>query len=193
MRGPISIALPVAAAFAIAMVFTGCGDDIKLERRSVTYPNGKSVKEDWTFIRKPNGDSLEHGVHKKFFWSGGTSESVIWKMGKRDGSAQAWYENGAVKWQKNYDAGKKQGTWRLFYKDGHPWIITEYDKDMLVGTVQFWDKSGETEPKTAQYANGTCQSGACNLLEAPILPEDVTATEKVEITRDWDIIKEFLD
>ena len=42
---------------------------------TVTYPNGKSVREDWTFFRKPNGDSLKHGVHKKFFWNGNTAES----------------------------------------------------------------------------------------------------------------------
>ncbi|MDB5106826.1 MAG: repeat variant [Fibrobacteres bacterium] len=197
MRGPQSIAarasLPMAAAFAIALLATGCGDEIKLERRTVTFPNGKSIREDWTFMRKPNGDSLEHGVHKKFFWSGSTSESVIWKMGKRDGSAQAWYENGSVKWQKNYDDGKKQGTWRLSYKDGHPWIVVNYDKDQINGTVQVWDKSGATEPKTAEYANGVCKSGDCALLDAPVAPPDMAVNDKVELTRDWDIVKEFLD
>jgi hypothetical protein len=204
MRGPISYAfrslpsifrsaLGAAAALSLAALLAGCGDDLKLERRSITYPNGKSVREDWTFIRKPNGDSLEHGVHRKFFWSGATSESVIWKMGKRDGSAQAWYENGSVKWQKSYDNGKKQGTWRLSYKDGHPWIVMTYEKDLIVDTVKVWDKSGAPDPKTAQYSNGSCTSGECNLLEKPAAPADTGAAAKLELDRDWDIIREFLD
>jgi hypothetical protein len=200
-----------AAAGAIAVVglaLSGCGEDLKLERRSVTYPNGKSVKEDWTFVRRPNGDSLEHGVHKKFFWGGSTSEAVVWKMGKRDGSAQAWYENGAVKWQKSYVDGKKNDTWRLSYKDGHPWMVMTYKDDKLTGTVQVWDKSGAPEPKTAEYANGVCASGDCNLLEAPADPTAPTeaapptdpaeplapaAAEALEKARDWEIVREFLD
>ncbi|GEM_PF-1868145 len=200
MPGPIAIAFRAVtlataafAAFVIIFAFSGCGEDIKLERRTVTYPNGKSVREDWTFIRRTNGDSLEHGVHKKFFWSGAVSESVIWKFGKRDGSAQAYYENGSVKWQKSYVDGKKQGTWRLSYKDGHPWMVTNYDKDQLSGVVQVWDKSGAAEPKSAQFTKGACTTGDCALLDAPAVPSDVTATEKVEMTRNWDMVKEFLD
>jgi hypothetical protein len=187
MRSAFFLALPVA------FLLSGCGDEPQLERRTVTYPNGKSVSEDWTFIRKPNGDTLRHGVHKKFFWNGNTSESVIWKMGQKDGSAQAWYDNGAVKWQKSYAEGKKQGTWHLFYQDGHPWIVAHYDKDHLTGTLQVWDKADATEPKTAEFANGSCTSGECNLLEAPVLPPDIPAGEKVEKTRAWDIVKGFLD
>jgi antitoxin component YwqK of YwqJK toxin-antitoxin module len=186
MKGLIFIAI---AGFLLA----GCGDDIKLERRTITYPNGKSVKEDWTFWRKPNGDSLAHGVHKKFFWNGNVSESVIWKLGKRDGSAQAWYDNGAAKWQKSYEDGKKTGTWRLFYQDGHPWLVTHYDNDQLNGTVQMWGKEGAEEPKEAKYVNGACQSGECSLLAEPIIPAEMPAAEKVETTRSWEIIKDFLD
>ena len=176
----------------LVLALIGCGDDLRIERRSVTYPNGKSVKEDWTFTRKPNGDTLEHGVHKKFFWNGNPSESVICKMGKKDGSAQAWYENGASKWQKSYDNGAKQGTWRLSYMDGKPWIVTNYVKDQLNGQVQVWGKDGG-DPKTAEFANGVCKSGECALLDAPVIAEDAPAAEKIEATRSWDIIKDFLN
>ncbi|MEO7427039.1 MAG: hypothetical protein ABI036_17760, partial [Fibrobacteria bacterium] len=187
---------PVSLLFSAALLLTACGDDVQLERRTVTYPNGKSVREDWTFYRKPNGDSIAQGVHKKFFWSGSTSESVIWKEGKRDGSAQAWYENGLVKWQKSYDMGKRIKTWRLTYKDGQPWIIAAFKDDKLMDTVKVWDKDGTPEPKTAVFKDGTCVSGDCALLDAPVLPADTSAaavTEKVEKTRDWEIVSEFLD
>ena len=187
MRVLLTIAFPIAA------LLIGCGDDVKLERRTVTYPNGKSVKEDWTFQRMANGDSVAQGVHKKFFWSGSTSESVIWKDGKREGSAQAWYENGSVKWQKSYDAGKKTNTWRLSYKDGHPWMVAAYTDDKLDGTVQVWDKADAAQPKEAVFKNGACQSGECGLLDAPILPADIAPAAKVEKMRDWEIVKDFLD
>lgn len=181
----------VFGAFAL-LALAGCGEDVRLERRTVTYPNGKSVREDWTFTRKPNGDTLEHGVHKKFFWNGNPSESVIWKMGKRDGSAQAWYDNGAAKWQKSYDDGKKQGDWRLFYQDGQPWMVTHYAKDKLNGKVQVWGKTGG-DPKEAEFAQGNCKSGDCALLELPEVPADTAAPGRAEIARAREVLKDFLD
>lgn len=187
------VSAPLAFCAAILFGLAGCGEEIRLERRSVTFPNGKSVKEDWTFTRKPNGDTLEHGVHKKFFWNGNAAESVIWKMGRRDGSAQAWYDNGAVKWQKAYDNGEKKGTWRLFFLDGQPWIVVTYEKDKLQGSVQVWSKTGGGEPKEAQFEAGICKGGECAVLEEPVLAPDAPAADKVEATRSWEIVKAFLD
>jgi antitoxin component YwqK of YwqJK toxin-antitoxin module len=132
-------------------------------------------------------------VHKKFFWSGSTSESVIWKEGKRDGSAQAWHENGAVKWQKTYAMGKRIQTWRLSFKDGSPWIVAPFSDDKLNGTVQVWDKAAAAQPKEAVFKEGDCASGDCALLDPPVLPVDIPAGEKVEKTREWDLVREFLD
>lgn len=202
MRGLFSIAIG-ALSFALA----GCGEDVRLERRTVTFPNGKSVREDWTFTRKPNGDTLEHGVHKKFYWNGSPSESVIWKMGKRDGSAQAYYENGAAKWQKSYDDGKKEGAWRLFFQDGQPWMVVTYAKDKLDGKAEVWSKTGG-DPKSAEFEDGNCKSGDCALLELPEVPpappeaETAAATgnapspaaaARVEASRTRDLLKDFLD
>lgn len=188
MRGLAFIAFGAISLLALS----GCGEDVRLERRTVTYPNGKGVKEDWTFTRKPNGDTLEHGVHKKFFWNGNPSESVVWKMGQRDGSAQAWYDNGAAKWQKSYDNGKKQGTWRLFYLDGHPWMTVNYDKDRLQGKAQAWGKTGG-DPKEAEFDKGNCQSGDCALLEIPEPPPTAAPTDKTDAARDREVVKDFLD
>lgn len=177
---------------ALSFILAGCGEDMRLERRTVTYPNGKSIREDWTFTRKPNGDTLEHGVHKKFFWNGNPSESVIWKLGKRDGSAQAWYDNGAAKWQKSYGDGERQSTWRLFYSDKQPWMVVNYAKDKLHGKAQAWGKTGG-DPKEAEFEHGICKSGDCALLEIPEIPAGTPAPEKAEATRSRDILKDFLD
>jgi hypothetical protein len=202
MRGLVSIALG-----ALSLVLAGCGEEVRLERRTVTYPNGKGVKEDWTFTRKPNGDTLEHGVHKKFFWNGNPGESVVWKMGKRDGSAQAWYDNGAAKWQKSYVKGEKQGDWRLFFLDGQPWIVVGWDKDKLHGKAKVWSKTGG-DPREAEFDHGNCKSGDCALLELPPeLPPEAPAAEapatddapnaaaaaRIEAARVRNILRDFLD
>lgn len=180
-------------AILAGMLIAGCGQEIKLERRAVTFPNGKDIREDWTFTRLPNGDTLEHGVHRTFFWNGNNAESVIWKMGKRHGSAQAWYESGDLKWQKNYEDGKRKDTWRLFYRDGNPWITANYEQGALKGPVEVWDKNGSETPRKAEFANGSCASGDCALLDAPVPAPELTDPEKLEMTRDWEIVKAFLE
>jgi hypothetical protein len=189
MKGCFSIAASVASA----LLLVACGKDPIPEYRIVYYPNKKNVKEEWSIIRTPRGDTLEQGVHKQYFWNGSTSQSEIWKQGKREGSAQAWYETGAVKWQKSYDGGKRQGTWRLFYKEGHPWITLTYDKDMLSGKVQVWDKTESTEPKEANYTNGSCVSGECSVLEAQPAPPTATPADITDRARTKEIIDAFLN
>jgi len=186
MRGIISIAV-------LTMILSGCGKEVKLERRAVMYPNGKTVMEDWTITRMPNGDTLLHGVRRKLFWNGTNSESVMWNMGQKHGTSLAWYESGEMKWQKAFEKGEPKGTWRLFYRDGKPWINVNHEKSQIHGTVEVWDRTGSGEPRKAEFAKGACVSGDCSLLEAPAVPSDITAAEKVEMTRSWDIIREFLE
>lgn len=187
MKGLISL----AAIFAILII--GCGKEPTPEYRIVYYPNKKNVKEEWSIIRTPRGDTLEQGVHKQYFWNGTTSSSEVWKQGKREGSAQAWYDNGAVKWQKSYAEGKRQGTWRLSYKDGHPWMVVTYDKDVLDGKAQVWGKDDAVQSKEAAFAKGNCVSGECALLEVAPNPADTSAAAKVEFNRTRETVEGFLN
>jgi hypothetical protein len=186
MKGLISL----AATFAILLI--ACGKEPIPEYRIVYYPNKKNVKEEWSIIRTPRGDTLEQGVHKQYFWNGTTASSEVWKKGLRDGSAQAWYENGTVKWQKSYAEGKRQGTWRLSYKDGHPWMVVGYDKDVLNGKAQVWGKDDATESKEAEFKAGNCVSGECALLEPAPAPVDTSAAAQVEAARSREIVSGFL-
>ncbi len=191
MKGFISVT--VTAMLLIGLVgLIGCGKEAPLEKRVLYYPNKKDMKEEWAFTRTPTGDTLEQGVHRQYFWNGSTSQAEIWKDGKREGSSQAWYETGALKWQKSYDAGKKQGTWRLFFKDGHPWITLTYLDDQLSGAVQLWMKEDVTQPKEAMFAKDNCVSGECALLELPVLKPDASPAEKLAQSRDQEIIKAFM-
>ncbi len=187
MKGIISL----AAIFA--MLFLGCGKEPIPEFRIVYYPNKKNMKEKWSIVRTPRGDTLEQGVHKMFYWDGAVAQSEVWIQGKREGSSQAWYESGDVKWQKSYVAGLRQGVWRLSYKGGHPWMVVTYDKDMLNGTVQTWDREDVTSPKEATFLKGKCTAGECALLEPVTTPADTTAASALELKRSQEIIQAFLN
>lgn len=192
MRGLI-----VTAAFAAFAVlgFSACGKEQEnLARRAYTFPNSKALKSEWTIKTLPSGDTAMHGVAKEYYWGGSVKKSVVWKDGQKDGSAQAWYDNGGQQWQKSYDKGRKTGTWRLFYSDGNPWIVMAFNaQGMLEGKVQKWDRADPSQPKESTYAGGTCTSGDCTLLELPQVPEGAPQAAKVQITRDQEILADFLD
>lgn len=194
MRG--FIAAVTLSAFA-ALGLSGCGSEEKenLARRIIYHPgNGKDIKVEWTINKLPNGDTLLHGPMKEYHRGGSNKKSVEWKHGRKDGTAQAWYENGRQQWLKSYKEGRKVSTWRLFFSDGNPWMVLHYNKEgALEGTVQRWDRQDPAQPKEAVYANGNCTSGDCNLLELPEAAEDLPPANKVQIARDREILADFLD
>jgi hypothetical protein len=190
------IARPVLAALlALAgAIFQGCGEEERnLKRRIVYHPNSKNIRTEWIVDVKPNGDTALHGAVKDYYWGGGSRKSVVWADGVRDGSAQAWYENGDQMWQKNYVKGRKDGTWRLFYSDGKPWMVMTFDKEgKLEGEVKRWGRDSEN-PDVAAFSAGACASGNCNILALPEVPEEASTAEKKLIAKDLEILVEFLD
>ena len=191
--------IPIAALFAILVM--GCQKEPIPEYRFVYYPNKKNVKEEWSIIRTPRGDTMEQGIHKQYYWDGGTAQSEIWKQGKRDGSAQAWYEGGQVKWQKTYAAGKREKTWRLFRKDGKPWLVITYENDAMHGPVQVWGEENMTPPdgsagdgpsEEAVFSKGNCVSGECALLEFEVAAAD-TGAAFLEFQRNSLIVAGFMN
>jgi len=189
------------AAAALAVIasagLTGCGSDEKdnLARRIVYHPgNGKNIRLEWTIKKLPNGDTLMHGAMKEYYWGGANKKAVVYKDGQRDGTAQAWYDNGSQQWIKSYEKGKKASTWRLFYADGNPWIVLGHDKEGNIdGTVQKWDRSDPEKPVEAVFTKGSCTSGDCRLLEPPEMTPDTPPQNKPQVTRDREILADFLD
>lgn len=187
----------LAALAVIALIgLPGCNkEEGKLAHRVVLHPGSTNkIKLEWTIKQLPNNDTLIHGVMKEYYWSGSTKKSVEWKEGQKDGTAQAWYDNGSQQWMKSYDQGKKAKTWRLFYSDANPWMVMNYNKDgALEGTVQKWDRMDPGQPKEAVFANGNCTSGDCNILALPEVTEETPAANKNAIARDREIMADFLD
>lgn len=188
----------IATWVAITMLgLTGCGKDVEpnLARRIVYHPgNGKHIQLEWTINKLPNGDTLMHGVMKEYYWNGSNKKSVIWVDGKRDGSAQSWYDNGNQQWQKSYEKGNKVNTWRLFFPDGNPWIVLSHNKEGgLEGTVQRWDRFETATPKEAVFSKGSCVSGDCNILALPEVVETDPQPNKVQTAKDREILADFLD
>ena len=183
----------IAFGVWIGLMLTGCGEEPKLEKRRVFYPNKQAVLEEYAITRTKSGDTLLQGVRREYFWDGTTKQSVIWKDGKRHGSAQAWYDGGNVKWQKVFQEGMKTGTWRLYFKGGKPWVVLNYADDKLNGAAQVWNRESGEGPKEATFTNGACASGDCGLLDPAALPEGATPEQTIDFNRQADLLREFLE
>jgi hypothetical protein len=191
------IAITVLAALA-GSAFIGCGEEERnLKRRIVYHPSSKSISKsiqrEWTVDVKPNGDTLLHGAVKDYYWGGANRKSVVWVDGVRHGSSQAWYDNGGQQWQKNFIKGERDGTWRLFYSDANPWMVVEYKNGKLEGTVKKWSRTEPNQPEEAVFSAGLCKSGNCNILDLPEATEEVSTADRNQISRDRDILVDFLD
>ena len=192
----VFLAAAVLVALALAGL-SGCGSDEKdnLARRIVYHPgNGKNIKLEWTIKKLPNGDTLLHGVMKEHHLSGGDKKAVVYKDGLRDGTAQAWYDNGSQQWIKSYEKGKKVSTWRLFYSDGNPWLVLNHDKEGEIdGPVQKWDRMDPSTPIEAVYTKGSCASGDRHVLDLPEVTPETLPQNKNQVARDREILADFLD
>lgn len=175
------------------LFFFGCEKPPIPEYRIVYYPNKKNIKEEWSIVRTPRGDTMEHGTHKTYNWDGSVATSAVWKQGKKDGSSQAWYESGTEQWQKFYKEGKRQGKWRLVYKEGNPWINVNYSEDKLNGKAQSWNRGDSTKTKEAIYNNGNCISGDCSVLDVPAPSQDTSTAVQAEIKKVTGTITTFLE
>ncbi len=190
MKGYILNKIQLAALILGSILVVNCTKDPIPEFRIVYFPNKKNIKEEWSIVRTPRGDTLEQGVHKLFYWDGAAAQSEVWKQGKREGSSQAWYENGGTKWLKHYVAGRPDGLWRLNRQDGQPWEVRNYANGFLNGPLQVWDNSSPSVLKEAIFTKGNCTSGDCGLLDFPIPPSD-TGVVATEMARDRAIIEAF--
>ncbi len=174
-------------------LFLACEKEPKPEFRIVYYPDKQNIKEEWSSIRLPNGDTLEHGNHRKHYKMGQVSESDVWVKGVRNGTSQAWYEDGGTKWQRNYVNGKKEGTFRLNFVGGHPWMVVNYVDNRIEGKVQVWDREDVTTPREAVFTKGNCSSGDCGLFDAPPASAETSPEKMVLQKRANEIVQAFLN
>ena len=62
--------------------------------------------------------------------------------GLRDGSAQAWYANGQLAYERTYRRGKEEGEHRGWWPDGTPHFVYHYRDGLTEGTAREWFPSG---------------------------------------------------
>ncbi len=154
------LVLLLGAAFLL-----GCTQEAKLEPRVIMHPN-KSIWKKWSIQRTPQGDTLIQGPYKEFYWDGSPSQSTEYKDGLRQGSSDAWYENGKSKWTKMYDQNKKVGIWRLYSANGYPNLEVHFAEGLMDGSLKIWDVTDSTSFVEAQFTKGQCSGGACNALDS---------------------------
>src|SRR5690349_10194473 len=62
----------------------------------------------------------------------------------RHGQFQAFYENGQIASEGQYDQGKESGLWRNFHENGQVAVEGSYQEGKKVGEWRYWDASGAT-------------------------------------------------
>jgi hypothetical protein len=121
-----------------AWLLIGCGEELPLEEKIVTHPGRGSVWKKYHFQITPQRDTLIQGAYQEFYWDATPALSTIYKDGKPQGSSQAWYESGELKWTKNYDAGQPKGAWRLYSMNGQNWGEVVYLNGKREGQAKCW-------------------------------------------------------
>ena len=173
-------------AFIGAVLWLGCSKDAPLEQRTILHPN-KSIWKKWTIQRTPQGDTLIHGAYKEFYWNGSPAQSTEYKYGIRQGTSQAWYDNGNSKWTKVYRENKREGIWRLYSSNGLPLMEVNFKDGLLHGPFRVWDKIDTSVVVEAEYLNGQCFKGACGAMDS------VQAVREESDNRHASLAKEFLE
>lgn len=66
--------------------------------------------------------------------------------GKKDGTFKAFHNNGALKWQVDFQSDQPTGPWKYFYPDGKSMLTLEYSDSGLI-IHDYWDTQGRHRVK----------------------------------------------
>ena len=82
------------------------------------------------------------GLHRAWYEDGQLRYERNFKDGKYEGLHRVWYENGRLKYESNYKDGKTNGLCRDWYEDGQLMIEYNFKDDRLISEKCF-DEEGE--------------------------------------------------
>ena len=177
-------------AFLLACFFSACTKEAPLVQRVILHPN-RSIWKSWFIQQMPKGDTVLQGAYKEFYWNGSPAEVTQYRDGAKDGSSQAWYDNGSTQWSKTYARGKRAGIWRLYTSDGRTRLEVPFEEDLIHGIVKIWDPHDTASVRPAKYLKGACVDGACAALDSL---QDAPHTPRGAGKRpDADLVRPFLE
>jgi hypothetical protein len=110
-------------------------DDRPTEVR-VTRNMSRRPTEVWRVALDSGGAWVRHGRDVKYFLDGQVKSEETWHMGRLEGAASYWYENGAKEGETNFVDGLPEGISVSWYPTG----VRESEKTWKSGKLDGWER-----------------------------------------------------
>jgi len=118
----------------IIMVIASCGEKIIVSH----YETGEKLEE-----YQYTGDSLKHGIYKKYSKGGILLEEANYQQGKLNGERTIYTAKGQKEVSEMYENDVLNGPFKEFHPNGKIRILGTYTDNVLAGTVNVFYPSGK--------------------------------------------------
>jgi antitoxin component YwqK of YwqJK toxin-antitoxin module len=123
-------------------------DGRKITTRTTNHSGTKSKKTESTYLTAATTEKT-----KDDFWNLRMAKYTTEGKDLRHGVAKAWYTNGKIEQEGNYDFGKKSGTFTYWHENGQVAATGDYKADVPVGTWSWWHENGQ-KSTVGRYEKG---------------------------------------
>lgn len=121
-----------------------------LYKKKIAYNVGELVEE--PEFDKNIDTVCATGIH--FFLNKECAE--LYQMCKNNGVFRAWYKNGQLKYERNFENRTLHGVNKAWYENGQQHFIEHYNDGYLHGNVKDWYENGKLK-RDCNYKNGILQ------------------------------------
>lgn len=98
-------------------------------------------------------DGVREGQWQCYYLSGQRQMTMNYRAGKKNGSVDAWLENGVPDFTSTWKDGLLDGPFVSFYANGQPHLKSGYAKGLPDGEMSEWREDGSLL-RRATYHNG---------------------------------------
>lgn len=131
----------------VAMIICGCGDKVIVSH----YETGEKQEE-----YQYKGDSLKHGIYKRYSQGGILLEESIYTEGKLNGERIIFNAKGEKEVSEIYKNDVLDGPFKEFHPNGKLKFLGKYTDNVLAGTVNVFYPSGKIKEEV-QFENNVEQ------------------------------------
>ena len=98
-------------------------------------------------------DSIKHGMYKAFYDNGKMLEEAQYDKGQLEGQRTLYYPNGQIEIIENYVGGRMIGDYKVYHENGQINISAEYVDGQLEGVLKKYYSTGTLEEEVT-FENG---------------------------------------
>lgn len=115
------------------------------------YYKGKKI------IEETYKNGLKNGISKAFFENGQVADERNWEMDVENGVWRQYYPSGKLKLETRVDNGIRNSVYYTYYENGRFEVQGHYKNDRMEGEWVYFDNSGK-EVKRVKYTDGIAEN-----------------------------------